>query len=170
MCPKKIEFIFSILNASGSIGTFGAFVFLFLKDKFKESQIDKLSSIIIALKEQNEITKDQLRLTFLPILGLSGTQYRAETNELRIDINNKGEMARIFDIKLISGDITLHSLSIPYDLEKDSSRLIFAKVKGVFSTCNYKIEVLYFDKMKNRYSVIIEGLGNNIKLIEEKTI
>ncbi len=170
MCPKIIELVFSILNALGSIGTFGAFLFLFLNDKLKVSQIDKLSSIIIALKEQNETTKEQLRQSILPVLFLNNTTFKPENNEFKFDLNNKGEMARINDIKLISGDITLYNISVPYDLEKDSSRFIFLKVKNTddFNNCNYKIEVLYFDKMKNRYSIIIEGLGRNVKLIDEK--
>jgi len=47
------EFFFQLLAAFGSLATVGAFVVLFFKDKSKQEQIDKLSSIATVLEAQN---------------------------------------------------------------------------------------------------------------------
>lgn len=51
--------IFQIIAALGSIGTIGGFIFLFRRDKNKQSQIDKLTGIATILEAQNETMKKQ---------------------------------------------------------------------------------------------------------------
>lgn len=48
-----------ISSAIGSLSTFGAFIFLFRRDKDKQAQIDKLSGIATILESQNETMKMQ---------------------------------------------------------------------------------------------------------------
>jgi len=56
-CSNILEMIFQIISAIGSLATFGAFVFLFRRDKDKQEQIDKLTGIAAVLEEQNETMK-----------------------------------------------------------------------------------------------------------------
>ena len=57
--------IFQIIEAIGSLATFGAFIFLFIKDKNKQEQINKLTSIAAVLESQNETMKEQNNLITL---------------------------------------------------------------------------------------------------------
>ena len=51
--------VIQIVGAIGSLATFGAFIFLFRRDKDKQSQIDKLTGIATILEAQNERMKKQ---------------------------------------------------------------------------------------------------------------
>ena len=51
--------VIQIIVAVGSLATFGAFIFLFRRDKDKQSQIDKLTGIATILEAQNETMKKQ---------------------------------------------------------------------------------------------------------------
>ncbi|WP_396169181.1 hypothetical protein [Flavobacterium sp.] len=89
--------------------------------------------------------------------------------EIKIDLNNKGERATIIDFILISGDVTLHSKSVPWDLEKNNSRYIFARnnSKKRISECEYKIEVLYENALKNSFSCILVGVGSKVSIVSD---
>jgi hypothetical protein len=54
--------ILQILNALGSLGTLGMFIMLFIKDKDKQKQIIKLTSIASALENQSEYLNKQNEL------------------------------------------------------------------------------------------------------------
>lgn len=56
---EKTEIVFNVVNSIGALATFGAFLMLFLKDKEKQKQIDKLTSIATILDAQNESLKKQ---------------------------------------------------------------------------------------------------------------
>jgi hypothetical protein len=194
------EITFNIINSIGALATFGAFLMLFFKDKDKQKQIDKLTSIATildaqndSLKKQNELIAQQvdifrntsilkqqdgasiaklqeieekkLKLSVAPVLWLNGAGTR-HTGELQIDLNNKGERAIIDDFVLMSGEITLHSKSVPYDLEKGERIYIFARANGSkpISECEYEIEVLYHDNLNNKFSMILTGKGARVKI------
>jgi hypothetical protein len=195
-----MQLIFNIINSIGVLATFGAFLFLFRKDKDKQKQIDKLTSIATVLEAQNESLKKQndliaqqveifrnssvlkqqdnalilklqeieekkLKLSVAPVLWLNGAGTR-NTGELQIDLNNKGERAILDDFILKSGEIELNNKSIPYDLEKGERRYIFGRAKSIkpIIECEYEIEVLYHDKLNNKFSLIITGKGTNVKI------
>lgn len=155
------EITFNIINSIGALATFGAFLMLFFKDKDKQKQIDKLTSIA----KLQEIEEKKLKLSVAPVLWLNGAGTR-HTGELQIDLNNKGERAIIDDFVLMSGEITLHSKSVPYDLEKGERRYIFARANGSkpISECEYEIEVLYHDSLNNKFSMILTGKGARVKI------
>lgn len=74
-----IEFIVLIAGALGSIATVGAFIYLFRRDKDKQTQIDKLSGMVLklatiaeALQMQLYQDKDNTRLMFMPSLKFAG--------------------------------------------------------------------------------------------------
>jgi len=64
---RIIQLTFEIINALGSLATFLAFVFLFRKDKDKQEQIKKLTSIAsileaqaTAISKQNDLLSEQI--------------------------------------------------------------------------------------------------------------
>jgi len=112
-----------------------------------------------------EIEEKKLKLSIAPVLWLDGAGTRY-TGELQIYINNKGERAILDDFNLISGDIELHSKSVPYDLEKGQGRYIFGKSLGniPIGECEYEIEVLYHDMLNNKFSMLLKGKGAHVKI------
>lgn len=199
--------IFQIIGAIGSLATFGAFIFLFRRDKDKQAQIDNLTGIATFLEAQNETMKEhnnliaqqveifrntsilkghddlaleqlreieekKLKLSVKPNLWLNGAGYRGYEGELTIDLNNKGEDAKLLEFKLTSDDIILHSLSLPYDLGKGQRRYIFGRQKGSkhIKDCEYEIDVIYQDRLENKYLSKIKGTGANAKIVETREI
>ena len=56
---NTLNIIFQTIASIGSLATFGAFIFLFRRDKDKQAQIDKLTGIATILEAQNETMKKQ---------------------------------------------------------------------------------------------------------------
>jgi len=201
------EFFFQLIAALGSLATFGAFVCLFFKDKSKQEQIDKLSSIATVLEAQNEamckqnglisqqveilrniaisgkgnddaikelrdIEEKKLRLSVKPNLWLNVIGYDSFSGELKIDLNNKGEDAKLLEFNLISEDIELHSKSLPYNLDKGKRRYIFGRSIGFKSIkhCIYEIKIVYVDKLDHKYETTISGNGEQVIIKETREI
>ena len=204
---NTFDVVIQIIGALGSLATFGAFIFLFRRDKDKQKQIDKLAGIatileaqnetmklqndliaqqvdifrntsllkgndVEALKELREIEEKKLKLSVKPNLWLNGAGYKGHSGELSIDLNNKGEDAKLLEFKLTSDDIVLHSEPLPYDLEKGNRRYIFAKQKGNkhIQYCDYEVDIIYSDKLNNKYLTKIKGTGANARIIETKEV
>jgi hypothetical protein len=205
MKKETLDLIFQIVAAVGSLATFGAFIFLFRRDKDKQTQIDRLTGIAEILKSQNdtwkehnllveqqvdifrntsilrqgdneafqklhEIEEKKLKLSVKPYLWLNGATMYGHSGELKVDLNNKGERAKLLEFDLKSDDIILHSQHLPYDLEKDSSRFIFGRSLGKkdIQNCEYEIDVIYADKLENKYLSKIKGRGFDVKLVSTK--
>lgn len=168
MTKENLDLTFNIINSIAALATFGAFIMLFLKDKDKQKQIKELTSIANTMVGLQEISEKKLKLMAAPKLWLNGAGTRPE-GKIQIDLNNKGERATLLDFILISGDVILHSKSVPWDLEKNGSRYIYARNKSDkrISDCEYKIEVVYQDALKNTFSFILEGIGSNVSQVSD---
>jgi hypothetical protein len=59
MNQEVFKMMFDIIAALGSVATFGAFIFLFRRDKDKQVQIDRLTGIATILEAQNDTMKKQ---------------------------------------------------------------------------------------------------------------
>ena len=125
-----------------------------------------------AIKKLHEIEEKKIKLSVKPDLWLNGAGIIGHSGELRIDLNNKGERARLLEFNLKSDDIILHSQGLPYDLEKGSARYIFGRAKGKkhIQDCVYEIDVVYSDKLENIYLSAIEGKGMYVKITSTKEI
>lgn len=125
-----------------------------------------------AVEQLREIEEKKLRLSVKPNLWLNGAGYKGYDGELHIDLNNKGEEAKLLEFNLNSEDIVLHSQSLPYDLDKGQRRYIFGRQKGDrhIKDCEYEIDVIYEDKLENRYLTKIKGKGAKAKIVETKEI
>lgn len=125
-----------------------------------------------AIKELKKIEEKKLLLSVKPNLWINGAGYNGNTGELKIDLNNKGEYAKLIDFKNHTSDIILHSLHLPYDLHKGERRFIFGRQSGKkpIKDCDYEIEIMYLDKLENRFSIIIKGKGAEAKIIDEMNL
>jgi len=158
-----LNIIFQIIGAIGSLATIGAFIFLFRRDKDKQAQID-------ALKKLGMIEEKKLRLCVLPELELNGIM--CNELELQIDLTNKGEETILVEFNIISNEIALHSNSLPYTLNKGQKRYTYGRVKQGqdVQKSAYEIDIIYLDKLKNKYSTKIRGKGGSATVVETKEI
>jgi hypothetical protein len=156
--------LLDILTALSSIGTFGAFIMLFIKDKDKQKQIDYLANMV-RLKEK------QVNLSVLPDIFKTDTSSNPGINQLSITIQNRGETARILDFVTNSPDILIHSKSVPFILEKDKHRGIFFSSTGKnTNACEYNINMIFEDKLHNQFSLDFTGIGSNVTIGELKCL
>ena len=202
-----LNIIFQIIASIGSLATFGAFVFLFRRDKDKQVQIDRLTGIATILEAQNDTMKKQndlfaqqvdifrntsllkggdqdairhlqeieekkLRLSVEPNLWTNGGGYNGSTGEFNIDLNNKGETAFIQEFINNTSEVTLYNNALPYELEKGANRKISGRQSGDkhIKDCDIDIDVIYIDRLKNRFLSKIKGTGINIKIVDTKEI
>jgi hypothetical protein len=123
-----------------------------------------------AMAKLQEIEEKRLRLSVRPRLWLNGAGYRADEGTLKIDLNNKGEVAHLDHFELIEGDIQLHSENLPWDIEKGDRRYIFGKTNGEkhIKDCHYRIAVHYHDALGNRFQAIVDGLGAHAQIISDE--
>lgn len=191
------NFIFGIFSALGSLATFFAFLFLFRRDKDKQAHIILLESQNETMRNHNDLVAQQveifrntsllsgdnnaafeqlrdieeqkLKLSVRPNLWLNGAGYSGFNGELKIDLNNKGEDARLIAFNLTSNDIILHDEHLPDDLDKGKRRYIFgrASTEKHIKDCEYEIDVVYLDKLKNQYTAKIKGIGNSVKIASD---
>ncbi|OOQ61351.1 hypothetical protein [Mucilaginibacter pedocola] len=121
-----------------------------------------------AVAKLQAIEEQKLRLSVQPRLWLNGAGYRSN-GELHIDLNNKGEVAYLDEINLISGNVTLHSKSLPYELEKGERRNIYGRANddSHIKDAVYMIELLYHNSIKQNYRAVIEGHGATAKIISD---
>ncbi|MFC4210970.1 hypothetical protein ACFOWA_07245 [Pedobacter lithocola] len=137
-------------------------------DIFKESVNLKAGDqqAIIAIEEK------KLKLSVQPNLWLNGAGYKGYDGELSIDLNNKGEDAKLLEFNLTSDDIVLHSLSLPWDLDKGERRNIYGRRVGEkhIKDAQYEIDVVYEDRLHNKYMMKIKGTGNSVKIVDTKEI
>lgn len=153
--------IFNIANSVGSLATFGAFLFLFFKDKQKQNQIDKLTDIFLELQKQNTLSEKKFKISIKPNLYLHGSILSGHSGELQINIHNKGELAIITKLILASNDIISYNENLPWIIENGSSRYFFFRTKGEknINDCEYEIKIIYEDKAQNEYQIKIRGIG-----------
>lgn len=148
----------------GYLATVGTFLYLFRRDNDKQKQIDSLAKLAI-------FTEEQLMLSVRPDLHKNGAQTRPDDGNILIDLLNRGEQARLLEFNSESPDITLHSKSLPYVLEKDSERKIICRTNGKNpNDCEYLITVVYEDKLKNKYKIDITGKGAYVTFDQAEVI
>ncbi|UOX32684.1 hypothetical protein LXD69_11595 [Flavobacterium sediminilitoris] len=152
------------------MATFGAFIFLFITDKDKQNQIDKLTNLVSALKDLKDIENKKLNLTVRPDVKITSTMSQGADGELQIGIENIGERTTLTKFELISEDLILHNEHLPFIMEKGTERKIFSRTIGEkhILDCEYEIHIHHQDKIDNSHISIIKGKGINNKLAETK--
>jgi hypothetical protein len=119
-----------------------------------------------------ELEAKKIRLSAMPKLFMDGGFSRGYEGELQLNLNNKGERAILQSFSILEGELILHSLHLPYDLEKDAQRKIFLRSPDKRNTndINYKIAITYEDALGYKYQSIIVGQGSKCKLTETQEI
>ena len=102
----------------------------------------------------------------------NGGGYNGSTGEFNIDLNNKGETAIIQEFINNTSEVTITNNSLPYELEKGANRKIFGRQSGEkhIKDCDIDIDVIYTDRLKNRFLSKIKGTGINIKIVDTKEL
>ncbi len=157
------ENILQLIAALGSLATFGAFIFLFIKDKNKQKQINALNEIVLHFKEKE---KRQLKPDIQKIS--SGTHGAEGT--LKIQLSNNAETAMIDKINYISDDINFRKVqkNFPFKLNKGKNLILTGITKGTkhIGACKYQISIYYSDIVGNSYISILTGIGEKLKISE----
>ncbi|PCJ87835.1 MAG: hypothetical protein COA57_03965 [Flavobacteriales bacterium] len=91
---------------------------------------------------------------------------------MNFDILNNGETATMLELKLNSNDVLLHNLHLPRDIENGGKWFFSSNTKGQKSvqSCEYEIDIIYSDKLENRYLSKIKGKGTYAKIVETSEI
>jgi hypothetical protein len=165
-----LDLINVIATSLGAIVTTCSLIYLFISDYKKGKRISNLERVAEALE------KDML-LKYQPHLWLNGVSMRSAENRLNFDLNNKREWCRLIEFNIISGDLVLdqQNLHLPSELEPRFNEAILDDTtrRYVFAfnysgkpqnEVEYQIEIIYEDRLNNRYSVQIKGVGGNCKL------
>lgn len=154
--------IFQVLAAFGSLGTFGAFLLLFKKDKEKQKQLDTLTKIAV-------IDEKRLKYQAAPKLWLNGASTRPADNLIKVDLNNKGKRARLVEIKKIEGNFSFTSEHLPWDIEEGDRRYIFLNpINQHPKDTYYKFRVFYIDDIGTSFQMTVEGTGSTVKIISNE--
>jgi hypothetical protein len=167
---KNLNLIFQVITAVGSLATFGSFVYLFRRDKDKQAQIDKLTNIVTTLTSLKDIENQKLNLSVRPDIKYNGCGYQGQDGEWHLDITNVGEKTTLTKLELISDGLILHNEYIPFVMEKDSTRKIFARTNTEkhVKDCEYELKIYHTDKIGNLHVAIFKGKGERAKLVETK--
>ncbi len=118
------------------------------------------------VQELASLEKLKMKQNARPILQrrMSGSE-QTSFNHI---IENFGNRARIYDIKISAGNYNLLNLELPKVLEKgESFKIIGINADGVISyMAPYEIEIHYADLYNNRYLLKLAGRGADVKLLE----
>ncbi len=162
---RRTKLIFEIIAALGSVATFGSFVYLFSRDKDKQAQIDELTKIVSSLTSLKNIENQKLNLSVRPDIKQTGGGYQGYDGEWHLDIENIGEKTTLTKLELISEGLILHNEHIPYVMEKNTTRKIFARTNTEkhVKDCEFVLNIHHTDKIGNLHIVTFKGIGASIK-------
>lgn len=159
-----------IATSLGAIVTTASLIYLFVSDYRKGKRISNLERVA-------EVLEKDMLLKYQPHLWLNGVSMRPAENRFNFDLNNKREWCRVTEFNVISGDLVLdqQNLHLPSELEPKFNEAILDDTtrRYVFAFNNsgkpqndvvYQIEIVYEDRLNNKYSVQIKGLGGDCKL------
>jgi len=166
-----IDLGFKIIGALGAIGTFCAFIYLIKGHKSTQKQINSLTKIVDRLTDMSAIFGSQLKLSVSPDLYKSGGSSTA-SKEFHIEIKNRGEKAVIQKIINNSDEVKIRPVTLPQDLEKGENIKINGYKTGTqpVQNCTIDIDIIYEDKLKNKYSSKIQGIGIDVRIVEIKEL
>jgi len=121
-----------------------------------------------AMSKLAEIETKKLRLSVMPILRTSGGSFAGSTGQFSIDVINNGDTATILKVENNSSDVLIYHFPENYEMEKGKSIRIIGSQKGDkhIKDCDIDIDIIYEDKLKNKYGTKIKGIGNHVKVVE----
>jgi hypothetical protein len=152
--------IIEIINALGSLATFGAFIFLFFKDRSKQKQIDELVSIAKTLRDQNANSENRLRITILPEFKKTGTK----DNGFPI-VTNIGDTAQVLSLELDPPIGNITAFPRPFNVYNKEPLLYDVNALTIPNGFHLSSLVIRFmDKAGNKYVTKITDLQTETKL------
>jgi len=156
---------FQVAGALGSLATFGAFIFLFMKDKNKQRQIDELAIIARVLTEQNATNEKRLRIAIQPEFKKIGVKENSFPQ-----LKNIGETALITNIQLEPAIGNITAFPFPFYVHHDEE--LHYDVGGLTIPNSFHLTTLiinYKDKAGNGYTMRVTLTTLKIEE-QEKTV
>lgn len=107
-------------------------------------------------------TRKQYLSGLKPDLWINHWQTNWQNREVNFNITNRGPVAHIERFITKSKNLVHISNSCPLDIEKDDSKTIFFKFKGMGDPAkeSFKIRIEYSDKDENSYKGIIKKVNS----------
>ncbi len=126
--PEQIQLAFNLINSIGALGTFGAFLLLFRKDKDKQKQIAKLTSIALVLDSQNDNLRKQNELIAQQVDIFRNTILLKQQDSLSMqklqEIEEKKLKLSVAPILWLNGANTRQNTELQIDLNNKGERAI----------------------------------------------
>lgn len=165
-----LDLINVIATSFGALITGISLAYLFISDYKKSKRISNLERVA-------EVLEKELLIKYQPHLWCNGSSSRETENTMNFDINNKREWCRLLEFNIISGDLILDEQNkhLPYELEPKfnndlladtTRRYIYAinKSEKRLKDVEYEIQIIYEDRLGNKYFVNLKGKGGSYKL------
>lgn len=173
---NSLQDIFYICASFGGIATAISIIVLLIKDARKSNRISNLERVAQALERDLEVR-------YMPHLWINGVGLREGENRINFDLNNKREWCKILDFRIISGDLILDERNkhLPYELEPKFSQTIVSDTtrRYIFTLNNsnkqlndveYTIEIVYENRLNQKYSIVLKGVGSKYTLDNPKKV
>jgi len=116
------------------------------------------------ISSKNTTETKRFELSVLPRLFIEGIEYKGYNGEIAIILNNKGEVAHVTGVKYISGEVYIYPVSVPFDLDKAMQKFLSVRFNDPNRTdCEFQIELLFDNVLKQSFHAIITGKEGTIK-------
>lgn len=168
--------MFYICASIGAIATAISLIYLFIKDYKKNNRISNLERVA-------EVLEKDLTIRYQPHLWMNGVALRSKENTVSFNLNNKREWCKILEFNIVSGDLELDEINVhlPWELEPKfhefimmdtTSRYIFTKNKSrkPLKEVSYEINIIYEDRLDNKYITVLSGTGEKCTLSQPETL
>ncbi|MFB6340221.1 hypothetical protein ACE1ET_00785 [Saccharicrinis sp. FJH62] len=167
------DFVFNVLGALGSAATFGAFIFLFRRDKDKQKQIDNLSIVADSLNEMNKAEQLKLKTVLRPEVKCIKVVPDVSTNEITVTIkafNNEAKEVGLgfgFDDDYIQ--MKLEYTEVDLEVNEPVNYILKYCGEEPMKDYSFDIHLQYCDILGNPYYKKILITGDKFKeMIKEE--
>lgn len=116
-----------------------------------------------------ELEEQRLRLLTKPRIWTNGGGYRGTEKEIKVSIDNRGELCYVDDFEIVEGDqVNLRKWKQPVTLVKDGNIYITGILEGDIwpKDAKFKLRLDYHDQENYHYQSIIQWTGGSTRLLE----
>ncbi len=105
-------------------------------------------------------------ITIKPELWSNGIQIKQFDKQIVFDISNRGHIARLTKLKILTKNLRHTSNSFPHDLDNEQSMYLYFDYIGNnnINKDRFRIKLYYLDKGNNKHSSILESINNRVTI------
>lgn len=139
---------------------------LFERDEQREEQIAELAAQTEQLILQTSLFERRLRMQVKPRIWTNGGGYSGHNNEVRVSINNRGELCHLQSIEQLDGDeVHWYDWKDPIALPKDKSiRLTGTSLKQKSPKAEFRLKALFQDQEGYQYEVVFHWKSGKVRV------